>query len=109
MSAIQRRDNWSRETVRSQKRKLKNLRRELLIQAEGRQSRVRVASERGRRQGLGEAKVIVRRIEDTLSLMAQQQAWYRDRFKHIALLLRSEDWRVRAGNSLGSYLDGVAR
>jgi hypothetical protein len=108
VDVAQRRDNWSRETVRSQRRKLRNLRAELLKQTEPRKKDRARAYDRGMAAGMRDGAIKVERIEETLSLMAQQQAWYRDRFRYIASLLRSSDWRGRAVASLDLCMDSLA-
>lgn len=107
---VQRRDNWSKDQIRSLRRRVRNLRSELAIQAGAyRDYRKRHRGEfGGYRRGRMESDVKVRRIEDTLSLMAQQQAWYRDRFAYIAQLVRSEDWQARAKESPESYFSAIA-
>lgn len=106
----QHRDNWSRETVKSLRKRVRNLRAELTIQA-GAYGKYRELYGRqigGYRRGKMESDVKVRRIEETLSRMAQQNAWYREQFVYLERLLRSPDWRRRALASPDSYLDAVA-
>jgi hypothetical protein len=105
---IQRRDKHASDRLRSLQRKLRNLRSELLRQAGARRQSAGRAYDRGLQAGVRVAVVKTRQIDETLSLMAQQQAWYRDRFRYIAGLLRSDDWRERARGDLDSYLNGVA-
>lgn len=103
-----RRDKHGHDSIVSLRRRLRNVRRELLKQAAYREPAIKQAFQRGFRKGVAAGDLKTKRIEDTLSLMAQQQAWYRDRLKYIADLVRSEDWRRRATGQLDTYLDSVA-
>lgn len=96
--------------MRSLRRKVKNLRNELAIQADAyaKYRRLYWSQLGGYRRGKAESDAKVRRIEDTLTLMAQQQAWYRERFDHIASLVRSDDWRRRAMERPGAHFDAIA-
>ncbi|HVQ45115.1 MAG TPA: hypothetical protein VMT30_09250 [Candidatus Saccharimonadia bacterium] len=79
---VQRRDNWSRETVRSLRRKVRNLKAELSRQAMG------TPYGQGRlgkwRQQAVVALARVTRLEAATIRQAEELAWYRHRLETIA-------------------------
>lgn len=99
----QRRDNWSRETVRALRRKVANLKAELARQAMG------TPYGRGRlgkwRQQAVTALNRVARLEATTVRMAEELAWYRERLETI---VRHADVHLEQPDRWGGPAHGLS-
>lgn len=106
VTSTQRRDTWSREQVRALRKKTKNLRNELVIQAKARAWR-----EKKYRDAQKLAMQLTyrnQRLEKLLVQLLEQNQSMRESLEYFANLITAPDWRARAHKSPESYYDGVA-
>lgn len=101
----QRRDNWSRDQVKSLRRKVKNLRAELLIQAKHRQWK-----DKRYWDGRGLCERLIyrnKRLESLLVELLEENQWLRQQAAFIADRIQGDDWRKKAQRTPDACLRSV--
>ena len=102
-----RRDKHGYDQIKSLRKKVKNLRSELIIHDTANHRRHKRYYETNRMN----EQLIYRnkRLELLLVQLMEQRQWMVERIEHCAKLAHSSDWQERAKKNMDSYLSSFAR